>query len=74
MFSQTTLISKLNKIKSPWNVNGLAQFIAKYVLENTDLSKTRKMIKKESQYLRKSISHISGFECHDTSTNFILIK
>ena len=42
------IISTLNKIKLPWNVNGLAQLMAKYTLENTDLVKTRSLIKKES--------------------------
>lgn len=69
-----TLISILNKTKLPWNVNGFVQLLAKFTLENTNLSNTRRLIKKESTYLRKSISQIAGFKCHETSTNFILLK
>ena len=69
------MIEILNKIKIPWNVNGVAQQIAsKALLDKTFLSKTRKLIKKESQFLAKSISNIDGFTCYESDTNFILIK
>lgn len=69
------LINTLNKIKIPWNVSGLAQKAADAAIcHSFYLDKAKKMIKKESKFLRKEISEIKGFECHDTATNFILIK
>ena len=69
------IISVLNKIKIPWNVNGLAQDAARVALcHATYLEKAKKLIKKESNYLKNSISCIEGFQCHKSSTNFILIK
>lgn len=69
------IISVLNNIKIPWNVSGLAQHAAGAALCSTSyLNKAKKIIKKESQYLRNSISKIDGFECHDAAANFILIK
>ncbi len=69
------MIQVLNKIKIPWNVNGIAQQIAiKALLDKTFLSKTRKIIKTESQFLIKTISKIDGFVCYNSDTNFILIK
>ena len=69
------IISVLNKIKIPWNVSGFAQDAAGAALcSSSYLKKTKQIIKKESKYLRNSISKIDGFECHDTNTNFILIK
>ena len=37
-------------------------------------TKSKSIIKKESNFLKTKIANISGFECHDSSTNFILIK
>jgi threonine-phosphate decarboxylase len=69
------LTSILNKIKIPWNVSGLAQEAATAAISDRGfLPKTRLLIKKESNFLRKSISKLEGFSCFDTSTNFILIK
>lgn len=69
------IISILNNLKIPWNVSGLAQDAAGAALCSiSHLKKTKKIIKNESKFLRNSISKIDGFECHDTNTNFILIK
>jgi threonine-phosphate decarboxylase len=69
------VIDVLQKIKIPWNVNGIAQMAASEALSNiSHLGKTRKLIKKELKFLKDSISKINGFICYDSSTNFILIK
>jgi threonine-phosphate decarboxylase len=69
------VIDVLQRIKIPWNVNGLAQTAASEALSNiSHLNKTRKLIKKELKFLKDSISKINGFTCYDSSTNFILIK
>ena len=65
----------LQKIKIPWNVNGFAQEIAiKALSDRSHLSKTRKVISQERNFLRKSISKINGFTCYNSETNFILVK
>jgi len=69
------MIQILNRIKIPWNVNGIAQQVAiKALSDKTFLSKSKKMIKSESNFLIKSISKISGFSCYHSDTNFILVK
>ncbi len=69
------VIDVLQRVKIPWNVNGLAQVAAIEALSNVShLRKTRKLIKKELKFLKDSISKINGFTCYDSSTNFILIK
>ena len=69
------LISVLNKIKIPWNVSGIAQKAATAVLSDPSyLDRSRDMIKSETAFLKRHISILDGFECHDTSTNFMLIK
>ncbi|AJZ75788.1 threonine-phosphate decarboxylase CobD [Candidatus Nitrosotenuis cloacae] len=69
------LVSVLDRIKIPWSVNGLAQEAGIAALDDVQfLAKTQRLIKKESKFLINSISGIDGFSCHDTDTNFILIK
>ncbi len=69
------IISILHNIKIPWNVSGLSQEAAVLALSDRNfLSKTRNLIKKEHDFLKNSISKISGFYCFDSTTNFILIR
>jgi threonine-phosphate decarboxylase len=69
------LASVLDKIKIPWNVSGIAQETAIAALSDKKfLTKTRKLIKTESEFLKNSITKLDGFSCFDTSINFILIK
>lgn len=70
-----SVIDVLKKIKIPWSVNALAQEAGILALKNkSHLTKSNSIIKKESNFLKNKIAKISGFECHDSSTNFILIK
>jgi len=69
------MIEILQKIKIPWSVNSLAQNAANTALKNkSHLTKSKLVIKKELKYLKNKIAKLDGFECHDSSTNFILIK
>jgi len=73
--SSKQIIDILQKIKIPWSVNALAQEAGIIAIKNkSHLTKSKLIIKKESDFLRKKISNLPGFECHDSSTNFILIK
>ena len=69
------IVDILKKIKIPWSVNALAQEAGILALKNKlHIRKSNSIIKKESNFLKNKIAKISGFECHDSSTNFILIK
>lgn len=71
----TKMISILQRIKIPWNVNGLAQHVAtKALSDKSHLVKTRKVIARERNFLRESISKITGFTCYDSDANFLLIR
>ncbi|RMW38511.1 MAG: threonine-phosphate decarboxylase [Nitrosopumilus sp.] len=70
-----TIIDILKKIKIPWSVNALAQEAGILAVKNkSHLTKSKSIIKKESNFLKKKITKIPGFQCHESSTNFILIK
>ena len=69
------MIEILQKIKIPWSVNSLAQKAAIASLQNnSNLTKSKIIIKKELAYLINAISKLNGFECYNSTTNFILIK
>ena len=69
------IIDILQKIKIPWSVNALAQEAGIIAInDKSHLEKSKSIIKKESKFLKEKIADIEGFECHDTATNFILIK
>ena len=68
-------ISILNKIKIPWNVSGLSQYAASTALLIPNyLDKSKKIIEKESLYLKNKISKLENFDCYNSTANFILIK
>jgi len=69
------VIKVLQKIKIPWSVNSLAQDAANIVLKNkSHIAKSNLIIKKELNFLTNKITKLDGFNCHSSSTNFILIK
>lgn len=69
------IVSILNKLNMPWNVNVLAQHAGIASLDDASkLIKVNKIIEKESEYLKEKISKLSGFYCYSSSTNFMLIK
>lgn len=69
------VISILNRIKIPWNVSGLAQKTAPVALSDRFyLERAKKVIASETKFLKREISRLEGFECCDTTTNFMLIK
>jgi len=73
--SSKQIIAILKKIKIPWSINSFAQDAANMALKNkSHLKKSNFVIKKELNYLINKISNLDGFDCYDSSTNFILIK
>jgi len=69
------IINILKKIQIPWSVNSLAQDAANTALKNkSHLVKSNSVIKKELIFLTNKINKLDGFDCNNSSTNFILIK
>ena len=69
------MIKLLKKIKIPWSVNSLAQDAGINALQNkSHLKKSNQIIRKESEFLKNKIANIDGFQCYNSTTNFILIK
>ena len=69
------IVEILQKIKIPWSINSLAQDAGVAALKNkSHLTKSKEIIKKESQFIKNKIAKLDGYECQNSSTNFILIK
>ena len=69
------IVNILQKLQIPWSVNVLAQEAGIVAIKNkTHLKKSNSIIKKESNFLKNKFANIKGFQCHPSSTNFILIK
>ena len=73
--SSKPIISVLKKIKIPWSINSIAEQTAITALHNSSyFLKSISIIEKEYKFLTSKINTITGFQCLDSKTNFILIK
>ena len=75
-YASTNIISVLNKIKPPYNVNELTQKRALKELNNQDLVNGQiQRIKTERQKLIKQLESVNFIEkIHPSDTNFVLIR
>lgn len=73
--SSKYVASILNSIRIPWSVNSLAQKAGLAAIRSSShLPRSRRIIERETEFLKSKISDIPGLECHDTATNFILVR
>jgi len=69
------LVQKLNKIRAPWSVNGLAQIAAIFLLQDKQfIKKSREFMKKERIFFFNELAKISGLKPFSPKANFILVK
>ncbi len=69
------LIDKLETMRQPWSINGLADSVTLAALNDTEfIENTKKTIAKERSALAKSLSEIEGLHVYPSVTNFLLVK
>lgn len=69
------LLSELNKIRLPYNINTLTQLTATFALENSDfLLKQTQSICEERSILFNKLSKIEQIQVYPSEANFILFK
>lgn len=75
-FGHPDVIGVLNKVKMPYNVNGLSQELALKALANPELKeKMLADVLAERAYLKKELAEISFVEkIHPSDANFLLLK
>lgn len=75
MLASPEIISYIDRIRSPFNVNAFAQLAAEVVLENMPLVTERvKIIKDERERLRKLLAGLKEVKCFDSGSNFLLLQ
>ncbi len=69
------LIDKLETIRQPWSINGLACQVTMAAINDTEfIEKTKQTITKEKAALAKALGKIEGFHVYPSVTNFLLVK
>jgi len=69
------LINKLETMRLPWSINGLACQVTMAAINDTEfIENTKKTIAKSRQTLTQNLSQIPGLYVYPSITNFILVK
>jgi threonine-phosphate decarboxylase len=69
------LIDKLETVRQPWSINGLAGAVTLAAFNDTEFIKnTKQTIAKERATLAKSLGEIEGLHVYPSVTNFLLVK
>jgi threonine-phosphate decarboxylase len=69
------LIDKLETMRQPWSINGLADSVTLAAFNDTEfIENTKQTIAKERTALAKSLNEIQGLHAYPSVTNFLLVK
>ncbi|MCW3983454.1 MAG: histidinol-phosphate aminotransferase family protein [Candidatus Bathyarchaeota archaeon] len=70
-----SLIEKLETMRQPWSINGLACQVTAAAFSDTEFIKsTKETINKNRAELAKELGAIEGLQVYPSTTNFLLIK
>jgi threonine-phosphate decarboxylase len=69
------LIDKLETVRQPWSINGLAGAATLAAFKDTEfIENTKRTIAKERAQFAKNLSEIEGLHVYPSVTNFLLVK
>jgi threonine-phosphate decarboxylase len=69
------LIDKLETVRQPWSINGLAGVATLAAFNDTEfIQNTKQTIAKEKAEFAKNLSEIEGLRVYPSVTNFLLVK
>ena len=69
------LINKLENVRLPWSINGLAGVATLAAFKDTEfIENTKRTIAKERAQFAKNLSEIEGLHVYPSVTNFLLVK
>jgi threonine-phosphate decarboxylase len=70
-----SLVKKLETIRQPWSINGLACQVTKAAFNDKEFIKaTKETINKNKEQLISDLNQIRGLQIYPSTTNFLLIK
>lgn len=69
------IIRRLEELREPWSVNVMAQAFGRACLSDLQfITRTRRVISREREYLHDSLSHIDGLRVFQGQANYLLVK
>jgi threonine-phosphate decarboxylase len=69
------LIDKLQAVRLPWSINGLAGIATTAAFKDTEfIQNTKTTIRREREQFAKALSEIDGLHVFPSETNFLLVK
>jgi histidinol-phosphate aminotransferase len=69
------LISEINKVRLPYNINVLTQYTVGFIMDNADfLDAQAEMIRADREHLSKQLSLLEEIEVYPSQANFILFR
>jgi histidinol-phosphate aminotransferase len=75
MLACPSVISYIDRVRSPFNVNAFAQTAALEALDNIDIVSERiEIIKSERVRLTALLSELEGLQCFESRSNFLLLR
>ncbi len=75
LFGRRELVSEINKVRLPYNINSLSQRVAEVVLENAAFVKENiQLIIRERERVSGRLRLINGVEVFPSDANFILFR
>lgn len=75
MVGSAALISELDKVRPPYNVNVLTETVATFVLRHADiLDEQAAAIRAERANVCAALAQLSGVRVFDTAANFVLVR
>jgi histidinol-phosphate aminotransferase len=75
MLACPSVISYIDRVRSPFNVNAFAQAAAVEVLGNIDIVSERiEIIKSERTRLTGMLTKLEGLRCYESCSNFLLVR
>lgn len=75
IYGQRDLITELDKIRLPYNINSLTQISAQFALENAGLfNKQAATICRERQLLYERLVNLQTIQIYPSAANFILLR
>ena len=75
MLACPSVVSYIDRVRSPFNVNAFAQAAAVEVLENIDTVTERiEIIKSERKRLTELLTEFESLQCFESWSNFILVR
>ena len=71
----SSLIDKLETVRQPWSINGLACQVTMAAFNDKEFIKnTKETINKNRAELANALGGIEGLQVHPSTTNFLLVK